>query len=288
MLDAFLKKKMIFLTGKGGTGKSFLTCYLGLQASKLKKRVLLVESSQFEEISAVFGQEPVGHVETKVTDYLSIINLDPKICFKEYVSEHLGLQSLYRRVFSKKVVKSFLDAIPGLNEVMFLGRLYYTAELYKPSYDLIVVDAKAFGHFYQLMTTLETIQTSGLKGPLIQEVTKVQSFLSDPDKVGICLVTLAMELVVKETIEFQEKLEKECQTQILSVICNRWIEQFGSETELDEIKNETLRHSIIHDRELRIQRQDKATESFKSSSLLPIYKVLDFGVVDKGFIAHFD
>ena len=223
-LQELLKYKLIFISGKGGVGKSMVAASLAVCASKLGKKVLLVENASKEQLPPLFSyNEPVGHHEIQIMDNLYCINLNSKECFKEYVVEHLGLSKLYKKVFDRKLMKSFLDAIPGLNETMLLGRLYHTCVLRKPprDYDLVIFDSPASGHFYNLLNTPSAVLGSGLGGPLIREITKVSNFLENSELCASFLVSIPEELVSSETLEFIPKIMDESPVKLGGVFLNR-------------------------------------------------------------------
>ena len=223
-LQEFFKYKLIFISGKGGVGKSVVTASLAVCAAKLGKKVLLVENASREQLPPLFShKEPIGHHETQIMENLYSINLNSKECFREYVVEHLGMANLYKKVFDRKLMKSFLDAIPGLNETMLLGRLYHTCMLRKPprDYDLVIFDSPASGHFFNLLNTPAAVLSSGLGGPLVREVTKVSNFLKNPDLCASFLVSIPEELVRSETLEFIPKIISESPVRLGGVFLNR-------------------------------------------------------------------
>ncbi len=201
MFAELFNKKIIFVSGKGGTGKSFIAAVLALLAAQKGKRVLLAESHAFDKLAPLFGHQPIGHKETQVSERVSCINLNAKRCFAEYVILHLGMEALYDRVFRSQPVTSLLDAIPGLDETMILGRLFHTCEL-TTKFDLVIYDSPASGHFLKMFATPDAIIKSGLVGPLVKEVTRVKAFLSDAQKATGVFVTLPETLVMNETLEF--------------------------------------------------------------------------------------
>lgn len=227
-LEKYFKYKLIFVSGKGGVGKSVVAASLALCAAKLGKKVLLVENASKEQLPPLFSvDKPVGHNETQIFENLYCINLNSKECFREYVVEHLGMSNLYKKVFDRKLMKSFLDAIPGLNETMLLGRLYHTCMLRKPprNYDLVIFDSPASGHFFNLLNTPAAVLGSGLMGPLIREVTKVSDFLENPDLCASFLVSIPEELVSSETLEFIPKIMNHTPVRLGGVFLNRTYSQ---------------------------------------------------------------
>jgi hypothetical protein len=221
-LTPFFAKKLLLVSGNGGIGKTLTAAALGQAAAAAGKRVLLVESAAEDHLAPLFGLEPVGHVETPVAPRLSVINLSPPETFREYIVKYLGQKGLFDKVFSHRVVQSFINTIPGFSEVMMLGRLFYTCELAPgPRHDLVIFDGYASGHFLSLMTTPDAVIQSTLGGPLVKETQRVRDFLADPVKAGVLYVAVPEELVVSECLDFLPQLDARSPAKMLGVFVNR-------------------------------------------------------------------
>jgi anion-transporting ArsA/GET3 family ATPase len=220
--QALFGKKLLLITGKGGIGKTLVTAALGRLAAQNGLRTLLVESSSEDQLAPLFGSPPVGHNETFVAPGLSCINLKPAENFREYVTKYLGQQKLFEKIFSHRVVQSFIKTIPGFNEIIMLGRLFYSSELAPgPRYDLIVFDGFASGHFLSLMTTPDALLNSGVGGPLSYETGRVKAFLGDAAKVGVVYIGVPEELVVSECLDFLPQLRAKAPAKLVGLIMNR-------------------------------------------------------------------
>ncbi len=218
----FLSRQLVLITGKGGIGKTLVTAALGQVAAAAGKKTLLIESAATDQLAPLVGVASTGHVESRVTDMLSIINLNPPDNFREYVVKYLGQKRLYDTVFSNRVVDSFVNTIPGMAELMMLGRLFYNCELAPPPRpDLVVFDGFASGHFLSLMTTPDAVLQSNLGGPLTRETERVKAFLADEKRCGILYVATPEELVVNETLEFLERLREKAPARLMGVVLNR-------------------------------------------------------------------
>ena len=224
MLDPtpFFTKKLLLVTGKGGIGKSLVTAALGQLAAERGLRTLLVENASQDQLGPLFGLPALGHQESQIQPQLSCLNIGSEENFREYVVKYLGQRMLYETVFSNRLVKSFMSTVPGLAEVMLLGRLFYIAELKEGERpDLVVFDAPASGHFMSLMTTPDAVLKSSLGGPLVRETERVNGFLASPDKCAVLYVTVPEDLVVSEALEFLPRLAAASPARLGGVVVNR-------------------------------------------------------------------
>ncbi|MBC7658449.1 MAG: hypothetical protein H7249_01945 [Chitinophagaceae bacterium] len=234
-LSELLSKKLVFVTGKGGIGKSLVSSALAFEARKLGKKVCLVESSANDQLAPLFGSAPIGHQLRELSPGIFVINLNAQDNFKDFVIKHLGFAKLFEKVFTKPIVRSFIQMLPGIAELTLLGRLFYFVELDSENkFDIVIVDSFASGHFYSLMRTPDAVMQSGMSGPVIEETTRVRNFLNDRSKVGVALVTVPEELIISEALDFSQRLAKDSPATLTTIIANRlWPEVPGSSRPLD-------------------------------------------------------
>ena len=61
MSSALLGKRLVFVTGKGGVGKTTVAAALGSVAAAAGKRTIVCEVSEQERMSSLFGTRPLGY-----------------------------------------------------------------------------------------------------------------------------------------------------------------------------------------------------------------------------------
>lgn len=280
-LQELWQRRLLMVTGKGGIGKSLLTAVMGLAASQSGRRVCLVEASHRDQLAPLFGVAPVGHNLTEVRKNLSVINLDPQQNFLDYVVKELRLPSLVDKVLNRPIIQSLMDMLPGISEIMLLGRLYYSIERSPEPYDLVIYDGFASGHFLNLMTTPDAILEADFAGPVAKETKLVREFLAKKGNAGIVMVTRPESLVVSETLEFLEKLQQSSPAPVAAVLCNRYSQldkEASNFATPDALLAEAFRHFI--DRDAETQRSFKQLlDGMKSHHPhIPLYTLQEKGM----------
>jgi anion-transporting ArsA/GET3 family ATPase len=217
---------VLFLLGKGGAGRTTMSAALAHdRAVRCSEKVLLVQWALRDMISPLFGQTECGHKHRELLPGLSVMNYDADEAMREYFVDHLNMGLFYKFVLENQQVQKLIHAAPGLEELFFLGRLFWLVELawqergYR--FDRIIIDSPATGHGSALFGVAATISRFKLNGPLVSETARVAQMLEDPKKVGTAIVTLPEELPVEETLEMIPVLEKDLGRPPLFILLNR-------------------------------------------------------------------
>ena len=151
--------QMVLFTGKGGVGKTTLSCATAVRLAHdfPEKRVLLFSTDPTHSLSACLNME-AGPEPVQVKAGLSAMEIDGPAEFealKERYAE--DIEEFFETVaggfdltFDRVVMEKMMDlAPPGLDEVMALTRILDL--LVHGRFDLFVLDSAATGHFIRLI-----------------------------------------------------------------------------------------------------------------------------------------
>lgn len=200
-----LSRRLIFVMGKGGTGKTTLSLSLAFAAEKAGKRVLLAETEEGTAIGRIFGQTEINETPIPVSDGISIARVLLKAEMAAYTHFHIKSGFIAKRITGSRLFDYLATATPGLKEIMTLGRLWRweadRQESGRPVYDIIIVDSPATGHVLSLLRLPKTLIRMIRVGPLVSQVKQLDALLKDPDRTALALVSLPEELPVKESVE---------------------------------------------------------------------------------------
>lgn len=211
MLDPLLDKRLIFVTGKGGVGKSTVTAALGKALASRGKRTLVLETDTFSAMEDLYDYEGTGLEPVKLSETLYASNLMAEDCFVATLTRFVPGERVARAVINNRVARVFFKAAPSVNEVTILDqiRVFYEAEDQgKPRYDHIVVDLPASGHAVTFLNVPATMNgmMRGI-GPIAKMTAQVSTIINDPKQTAIAAVCLPEEMPVNETIELASNLK---------------------------------------------------------------------------------
>ena len=132
-------KRLVLFTGKGGVGKTTCSAAAGLHFARMGRRTLLVTVDPAKRLEDSLGV-PVGFTETHIEPNLTAMMLDPATVIRE----HLEREVPQAKVAEHPLFRYVTSSLPGLNEMMAIGRLNDLRRADK--YDVIVVDTAPTGH----------------------------------------------------------------------------------------------------------------------------------------------
>jgi anion-transporting ArsA/GET3 family ATPase len=116
---------------------------------------------------------------------------------------------LLKAVFASRLYQFFVQAAPGLRELMMLGKIYYEAGLdgaKPPARNIIIVDAPASGQAMSLLK-MPTAALSTFGDSIVgKEARNISRMMRDRRNCAIVQVTTADSLSISETIETHAQL----------------------------------------------------------------------------------
>jgi len=204
-----LDRRMIVVAGKGGVGRTTTAVCIGLAAAARGKRVAVVELHGSSGIPELWGLGARQYAARALAPGVDTFSMTPGEAIDDFATRRLKVDALVRMVFHNRIAESFLDAVPGLHDLIQLGKLKsllvheYARDLH---YDLIVIDAPATGHGLTLLASPRSMAEMTRVGPFYEEARQIEGVLSDPTKTGLVLVTLPEELPINESLQLAGEL----------------------------------------------------------------------------------
>jgi anion-transporting ArsA/GET3 family ATPase len=221
---SLLERRLVIVTGKGGTGKTTVAAALAAAAAGRGRRVLLAEVGRDEQIPALFDAAAAGYAGREVHPGVTALRIDPFEALGEYLSLQIGLRAPVAFVLRNRAFRQLMEASPGWRELITLGKLWHLEQMQaapgRPRFDWIVVDAPATGHGVSFLSAPRVVVSAVRAGPLRRQAAQVEALLEDPERTVLLPVTLAEELPVRETGELVRRVREDVGIAVDRVVVN--------------------------------------------------------------------
>ena len=213
-IPELLDKRLVFVTGKGGVGKTTVAVALGLRAAAEGKRTIVCEVSSQENASRIFDHTEVGFHEVEMEENLWSISIDPDESMREYVLLQLKVRAMRDMLFRSRIFNYLAAATPGLKELVTIGKIWELAQLDRKvksgrKYDLVIVDAPATGHGIGFLQTPRTFAAIARVGPIHSQAQQLDRLITDHEHTGTAIVALPEEMPVNESAALERDLRDE-------------------------------------------------------------------------------
>ena len=213
-LEAILSRRLLIVTGKGGTGKTTLAAALGMLAARHRRDAVVVEVGDSPELPPLLGGGPSegdGRAPVQVAPFLHTLRIRPEISLAEYLELQLRVRTVVRFILGQSGFRRLLDAAPGWRALITLGKLWHLQSRLvdgRPRWPLLIIDAPATGHGLSFLSVPNVVLDTVKLGPLRHHTEAVQKLLQDPLRTWVLPVTLAEELPVNETLELCDRVRE--------------------------------------------------------------------------------
>lgn len=221
MPSDLLSRRLLFVTGKGGVGKTTVAAALAQLAAQRGLRVLVCEMDAKGSLAAAYDQPPFTFEPRLVPGAGELFGMamNTEDSLREYLRLFVRIPFVGRIGPLARTFDFVADAAPGVKEILSLGKLCY--EVRERHYDIVVVDAEASGHIVSQIDAPRAI-TDLVKVGLIRDQTRwMLELLDDPEVTGLAVVTTPEEMPVNETVELVERVRTQTQVAVAGVVVNR-------------------------------------------------------------------
>ncbi len=166
LLELAANRRVLFVGGKGGVGKTSVASALALASARRGRRTLVVSTDPAHNLGHLWDRKVGDHI-VSLAEGLDGMEIDPA----RSTDAHLAavgatMRRLMPEHLSKEINKHLELArdAPGTHEAAVLERVAETVEEAEGSYDLVVFDTAPSGHTSRLMSLPETMSawTEGL------------------------------------------------------------------------------------------------------------------------------
>lgn len=212
-----LHKRLYFITGKGGVGKSLVAQSVSLALSQKMTTLLLnIDDQKIHDSPKVFhSHSPFildktiemseGHEDfltEQIQGKVFAARLQLQSISKDYIARKVGSTTLASFVVDNIFFKSLLNVLPSLAALMMLGKVIELLNRYE--HLNIVIDAQASGHFLSTISSPTMFMNIFKAGKLFEDAHFIEQRLKEEAMVMITSTT--RELSSQEAQELSQKI----------------------------------------------------------------------------------
>lgn len=222
MLEDLLARRILFVTGKGGVGKSTVAAAVALLSAQSGRKTLLIDTEAKGDAASFLDAGPAMYQPKSAGRNLWQIGLGAEEVMNEYLRFALKIPGFYRIGPLKKIFDFIATAAPGVREALIAGKVGF--EHRSNNWDSIIVDAAPSGQILSHLRGPKTFQEMVPVGLIRNQTDWVLKVLEDPSITGIVVVTVLEEMPVTETTELIEQAPSKVSTPVLGIVINRVIQ----------------------------------------------------------------
>lgn len=218
------ERRLILVLGKGGVGRSTISAAIASRCAAAGRNTLLFEANANDRFATFFNAKTVDAEIRRIGENLHAVNTNPAAALEEYGLMVLKFRRVYNLVFENRFVKSFIRAVPGMEDYAVLGKAWYhtTEEKRgKPIWDTVVFDMPASGHARSMLRIPKAIIEAVPDSPLTRDARALLDLLHDKDRTALVLVALAEEMPTNEAIELAGSMSMELGHQVDRLVVNQ-------------------------------------------------------------------
>lgn len=231
MTVPLLDRRLLFVTGKGGTGKTSVTAALALLASQRDKRVLACEVDAKGNLADFYETSRLDFRPRQAQPGLFAMSMSTEESLQEYLRLQLHLPAIARIGPLARAFDFVATAAPGVREILTVGKLAYEAR--ERHYGLVVADSSASGHVIGQLVAPRAIDELVKVGPIHDQTGWMLDVLADPAITGLVIVTTPEEMPVNETIELVARVRNETDVDLAAIVVNRVLPELFSRADED-------------------------------------------------------
>lgn len=249
---------ILFITGKGGSGKTTVACAMANALAGRGERVLLVEPYGQRGLDSWLPGTAIGTEPTPIADRLSAVRLHPRRLLELYFHKLLKLPVLARTLLSSASFNAITAAAPGVSEFLILDCLETWSR--NRSYDMLIVDGPATGHAVQLLRAPFQLAEITRSGPLHRPLHRLTSNLRRRDRASVLFVSLGEEMSVAESVEAQTTIGDSLGIALRRPLLNRCADRRFSRDEIGVIRSMDPTDPLVAAARVHIAAQQRNAE----------------------------
>ena len=258
-LRGVLDRRLLLVTGKGGTGKSAVAASLAIAAGRRGMRVLAISMDRGDGLARHLALPHLEPTPQRHGDVHAAL-VDPGAALDEYLRLRMRMPRL---TAVSRVFAAVVDTVPGVRDTVMIGKVVF--ESTRTRWDLVVADAPPTGQVRSFLRAPATIAGLVPGGAVREQAAWLGSVLADPGHSGAVVVATAEELPVTEAAAFGVEVEADGTMPLAAKVANKILPEadFGTRAAAGpEGEAATLHRALV-------ERQTRHLAAFSADHTIP-------------------
>jgi anion-transporting ArsA/GET3 family ATPase len=242
-------RRVLVVSGKGGTGKTTVAAACAVAAARTGRRVLLADVEGREGPAGLLELDAPGFAERETPLGFSLMSITPREALLEYLRLFFHMGTVARSLRSARVLDVATEGIPGFRDLMTAGKLYEltlwrdrAGDPARRPYDLVVVDAPPTGQLVPFLSGPSGFRDLIRVGRPARQLAGIDGLLRDD--ANVVLVATPEAMAVEETLASIDELSRS-PTPVRAVVANRVQQGFPRGTRAAALRMTPARLSTV-------------------------------------------
>ncbi|HEX5617684.1 MAG TPA: ArsA-related P-loop ATPase [Solirubrobacteraceae bacterium] len=180
-----LDHTLVYVSGKGGAGKTTVAATLQIAAVRLGLQAIVCEVGGSHQIPGS-------------------VAIEPGAALSEWIRRQPGGRLAAPVLSRSRAFRPFVEAAPGAKELVTVGKFIDLAQ--SGESDIVIVDAPSTGHALGMLSAARTVSQIASHGPIAAQARELHEYLADAERTAYVGVTLAEEMSLHELMELDAGL----------------------------------------------------------------------------------
>jgi hypothetical protein len=234
-VQSLLTRRIVFVTGKGGTGKTTVAAALGFAATRRGRRTVVCELGDGPpRLPALLGESDPAADGSR--GHLSTARIEPDEALRDWLELHVGRMASGLLTRSH-AFRTFVAAAPGARELVAMGKAWELAggPSRRTGSELVIVDAPSTGHAVALLAAPATYARIAGPGALGREARELADLVCSSEELAVLGVGLAAELPVAETLMLDARVREVTGHALAAIAVNAVVPRRFTATDINAI-----------------------------------------------------